>query len=92
MTDKAELPKIPCPLCDSCDHDIRTGLLELMANMKDNFTHAGTKILDGIEASDLETSTEHFAQALIEMQIVASQIYALQELVPDLHGIKVRSL
>lgn len=80
----------PCPLCTDCDHDIRSGLLDLTTNIMDNFKAATEKLLDACEAEG--TGAEEFIDAMSQYSKVQHQIAVLNEVVPDLATIKVHNL
>lgn len=92
MTDDAPMTStpgeslFPCPVCDSCDHDLRAGFLDLITNVTDNFKAASEKVIDGMEA-DGDGKAE-FAEAVFELASVRSQIGALMAVIPDIAVIK----
>lgn len=77
---------IPCPVCNDCDHDLRSGVLELMTNIMDNFKASSEKLLDGIEADG--TGAPEFIEALSEFAVVKHQITAVMETIPELAILK----
>ena len=82
------LPPDPfaCPVCDSCDHDLREDLLELIADIGANLKAATEIVLDGME-SDTD-GVGNFNQALHGLVGVRNQVTALIEIVPEIAVIK----
>lgn len=85
MTDQS-LPPIPCPLCDSCDHDLRANVLDLIENLGQNIKSAGEQLLDAMEAQD--AGIEEFAEAMVQFHSLGHQMAAVIEAIPDIARIK----
>jgi hypothetical protein len=75
-----------CPVCDSCDHDIRGAVLEFLANVQDNLKLAGEDLLDAIEAEG--DGAEHFGHAVSAVAAVKSQLSSLIEFAADIALVK----
>lgn len=81
-----DLPPIPCPVCESCEHDLRGGLLELIENIVQNLKDAGETLLDAIEAEG--AAPEKFLTATHDFMSVRRQVAAVIDVVPDIAEIK----
>lgn len=75
-----------CPVCDSCDHDIRGAVLEFLANVQENLKHAGEVLLDAIEADG--DGAEEFGHAVTDVAAVKLQLSALIEFAADVALVK----
>jgi len=75
-----------CPLCDKCDHDIRSGLLELTTNIMDNLKKSSEKLFDAIEAEG--TGAPEFLAAMAEFSEVRHQVSVVMDVIPDLAAVK----
>lgn len=73
----APLDPFTCPVCDSCEHDLRGSLLEFMANVQANLGDAGELIIDAIEANG--AGVREFAVAVDQVNMVTEQLLALLE-------------
>lgn len=82
----APLDPFTCPICDSCDHDLRTGLLEFMSNVQANLKDAGELILDAIEVDG--EGVREFAVAIDQLQSVNTQLGALLEFTQEVAILK----
>lgn len=81
-----DLPRIPCPVCESCDHDMRGGLLELLQNIGENLKSSGETLLDAIEEPG--AASEKFIEAARDFIAVRRQVQAIIDVVPDIAYIK----
>lgn len=79
-------PRFPCPVCTDCDHDIRSTILDLGANIMENLKAANEALLDAVEAEG-EGSPE-FINAINEFMTVRQQVDAVLEVLPQLQDVK----
>lgn len=75
-----------CPLCDACDHDIRSGLLELTTNIMENLKRSSETLFDAIEAEG--TGDSEFLTALRTFSDVRAQVSVVMDVIPDLAAAK----
>lgn len=87
MNNDDSLPPIPCPVCDGCDHDLRSGILELTENIGENLKTAAQVLLDGMEAAN--SGSVEFQTALLAFVGVRKQIDAVLETIPEIAYIKM---
>lgn len=80
------LDPFSCPVCKNCDHDLRSGILDLTTNIMENFKAAAGKLIDGMEA-DTDGAAE-FSEALFELASVRAQVTALIATIPDIAILK----
>lgn len=81
-----DLPPIPCPVCDGCDHDLRSGILELTENIGANLKDAAEKLIDAMETSG--PASAEFMAAQSRFIGVREQVTAVILLIPDVAMIK----
>jgi hypothetical protein len=81
-----DLPPIPCPVCDGCDHDLRSGVLELAENISANVRSASEALIDAMETSG--PASLEFIEAQSAFLGVKAQITAVLEIIPDIAMIK----
>lgn len=89
MSVNNDLPTIPCPVCESCDHDLRGGILELVENIGQNLKDAAEELLTACEARG--TGAPEFIHALASFGSVRHQITMTMEVIPELADVKARA-
>jgi hypothetical protein len=75
-----------CPVCNDCDHDVRSGVLVAIEKVGDNLKQAGELLLDAIEAPG--TGAAEFGAAVVEFHALRRQMTALAEFAGELALIK----
>jgi hypothetical protein len=78
--------QFPCPLCDGCNHDIRSGLLELTTNIMENLKKSSEKLFDAIECEG--PGAIEFWDAMVKFSEVRHQVSVVMDVIPDLATIK----
>jgi hypothetical protein len=84
--DNDELPRIPCPVCQNCDHDLRGDVLNLSENIADNLKQAFESLLDGMEADG--PGEDEFADAIQQFSSLRRQITEVIAVISDVAHIK----
>lgn len=79
-------PQFTCPLCTNCDHDIRSGLLDLTTNIMDNLKLSSDKLFDAVEADG--NGAVEFLEAMKQFSKLRHQISVVIDVIPDLAEIK----
>ena len=85
----SDLPPIPCPVCKNCDHDLRSGILELAENIGANLREAAEKLMDAMAAEG--AAPELFIRAQQLFLGVSYQVSEVVTLIPDIAAIKAAS-
>lgn len=82
VTHSGELPTVPCPVCQNCDHDIRSVILELNENVVQNVKDCFETLVGGME-SDGDGASE-FIDATRQLVSIQYQLSLVLEVIPTI--------
>jgi hypothetical protein len=75
-----------CPVCDDCEHDQRTTVLEVTSVLMANLSAAGEELIDAMEEDG--PAAEGFARAVEAYRSLQRQLDAVVEYVEEIALIK----